>query len=142
MPASSASQWARSSRRRNAGPDSSRWNHSARLRPVVTGMRAMRLVCRFGEWVSDNWHLHIWESALDLSVPHRRPPDNPQLATKCSAEPLEDHRHALAAADAHGFKTQGGVMELQAVQEGGSDARPGHAERVTDRDRPAVHVQL
>jgi hypothetical protein len=24
----------------------------------VTGMRAMRLLCRFGEWVSDNWHLH------------------------------------------------------------------------------------
>src|SRR5436305_1194972 len=92
MPASSASQWARSSRRRNAGPDSSRWNHSARLRPVTTGMRAMRLVCRFGEWVSDNWHLH-GESALDLSVPHRRPPDHPPVATNCSATAPEAHHH-------------------------------------------------
>src|SRR5689334_24826257 len=114
MPASSASQWARSSRRRNAGPDSSRWNHSARLRPVTTGMRAMRLVCRFGEWVSDNWHLH-GESALDLSVPHRRPPDTPKVATKCSVKPLEDNRNPLPAAHAHGLQAKVAAVDLKAV---------------------------
>ena len=72
MLASSASQCARSSRRRNAGPDSRRRNHSARSRPVTTGMRAMRLLCRFGEWVQR-------QLAPPWFAP--QPPGNPQPAT-------------------------------------------------------------
>src|SRR5258707_13963687 len=120
MPASSASQWACSSRRRNAGPDSSRWNHSARVRPVVTGMRAMRLLCRFGEWISDNWHLHGKLSCAESAS--SKAAWQPLVATKCSAKPLEDHRHALTAAHAHGLEPQGRVVELQTVQQGGGDA--------------------
>ena len=72
-----------------------------------------------------------------------QPPDARKVnRAKCSAEPLEDHRHALAAAHAHGLQAQGRVVELQAVQQGGGDARPGHAERVPDRDGAAVHVEL
>src|SRR6516164_8012934 len=110
MPASSASQWARSSRRRNAGPDSRRWNHSARSRPVTTGIRAIRLLCRLGEWLSDTGTSR--EAPLVLRVPYPTPPGNPRTATKCSAEPLEDHRHALATADAHGLQAQCRVVEL------------------------------
>src|SRR5262245_8495710 len=56
-------------------------------------------------------------------------------------EALEDHGHALAAADAHGLQADGLVVELEAVDEGGGDPRPRHAERVADGDRAAVDVQ-
>src|SRR5437588_3983353 len=59
-----------------------------------------------------------------------------------SAEPLEDHRHALAAADAHGLQTERLVTGAQTVEQGARDARSGHAERVTDGDRAAVDVEL
>src|SRR5438445_2072995 len=81
------------------------------------------------------------EAPLVLRVPYPRPPGNPLPATKCSAKPLEDHRHALTAAHAHGLEPEGRVVELQAVQQGSGDARPGHAEGMPDRDGPAVHVE-
>jgi hypothetical protein len=34
----------------------------------VTGMRAMRLLCRFGEWVSDNWHLQGSSSSAESAL--------------------------------------------------------------------------
>jgi len=58
-----------------------------------------------------------------------------------SVQAFEDHRHALAAADAHGLQADRLVVELEAVQQRGGDPGPGHAERVPDGDRPAVHVQ-
>ena len=58
------------------------------------------------------------------------------------AEPLEEHRHALAAAHAHGLQSDRLVVELQAVQQRGGDSCAGHAERVTDRDSAAVDVEL
>src|SRR5213080_1259052 len=59
-----------------------------------------------------------------------------------SAEALEHHRHALAAADAHGLQPEGAVLRLQTVEQRAGDAGAGHAERVADGDRAAVHVQL
>src|SRR5207248_5433417 len=57
-------------------------------------------------------------------------------------QPLDDHGHALAAADAHGLETDGLVQRLQVVDEGGHDAGPGLAERVAQRDGAAVRVEL
>src|ERR1017187_126919 len=59
-----------------------------------------------------------------------------------SGQPLEDHRHALATANAHGLQAEGIVVEPQAVQERRGEPGTGHPERVPDRDRPAVHVEL
>src|SRR5215468_11785454 len=56
-PCSSDSQCARSSQRRNAGPDSRLANHSGSARPVTEGMRAIRFLCVSGEWFRVNWHL-------------------------------------------------------------------------------------
>src|SRR5262249_5864949 len=59
-----------------------------------------------------------------------------------SAQPFEDHGHALAAADAHGFEAELLVVPLQGVDQGGGDPGAGHAERVADGDGAAVDVQL
>src|SRR5208337_5061985 len=56
-------------------------------------------------------------------------------------EPLDDHGHALAAADAHGFQADGLVPGDQVVEQGGGDPGAGHAERVAQRDGAAVHVE-
>src|SRR6204780_4978411 len=74
-------------------------------------------------------------------------PWNPHLNTpsasghRLSVESLDDHGHALAAADAHGFQADGLVPGDQAVEEGGGDPGAGHAERVAQRDGAAVHVE-
>src|SRR5262245_1565947 len=57
-------------------------------------------------------------------------------------EALDDHRHALAAADAHALHAVARTGLVHAVEERGHDARAGHAERVAERDRAAVHVEL
>jgi hypothetical protein len=43
---------------------------------VTAGMRAIRLLCRFGEWVSDNWHLQEASSCAEsaLSAATFQPP--------------------------------------------------------------------
>src|SRR4051794_12500668 len=58
-----------------------------------------------------------------------------------SAEAFEDRRHTLAATDAHRLETERLVLELQPVDQRAGDARAGHAERVADGDRTAVHVE-
>ena len=45
-------------------------------------------------------------------------------------------------ADAHALEPEAGVAVLHAVEQRGHDAGAGHAERVAERDRAAVHVQL
>src|SRR5215217_8137183 len=57
-------------------------------------------------------------------------------------ESLDDHRHALAAADAHRLQTERLVLCRKVVQQRGGDTRTRHTERVTQRDRPAGHVEL
>src|SRR6476661_4582270 len=59
-----------------------------------------------------------------------------------SGQALDDHGHALAAADAHRLDAERLVRLLEAVDQGGHDAGTGHAERVTEGDRPTVDVEL
>src|SRR4051812_35162074 len=59
-----------------------------------------------------------------------------------SAEALDHHGHALAAADAHRLEAERLVVVLQRVDERRRDARARHAERMTDGDRTAVDVEL
>ena len=48
----------------------------------------------------------------------------------------------MAAADAHGLDAELLVVPLQRVDQRAGDAGAGHAERVADRDRAAVDVEL
>jgi hypothetical protein len=57
-------------------------------------------------------------------------------------EALDDHGHALAAADAHRLDAERLVGLLEAVDQRGHDAGAGHAERVAEGDGAAVHVEL
>ena len=57
-------------------------------------------------------------------------------------EALDDHRHALAATDAHRLEADGAAGVLEAVEQRGHDAGAGHAERVAEGDGAAVDVQL
>src|SRR6478609_5782510 len=51
------------------------------------------------------------------------------------AEAFDDHGHAHAATDAHRLQSGLLVPSAQAVDQGGGDPGPGHAERVAQRDR-------
>ena len=56
---------------------------------------------------------------------------------------LDDHRHALAAADAHRLEAVAACRaSSRPLMQRGHDAGAGHAERVAERDRAAVHVEL
>src|SRR6266851_3088197 len=55
---------------------------------------------------------------------------------------LHDHRHPLAAADAHRLEPVGLVLFTQTVEQRAQDARPGHPERVAKRDGATVRVEL
>ena len=48
----------------------------------------------------------------------------------------------MTATDTHRFHPDGLTCALQSVDEGGHDARTGHAERVTKSDGAAMHVEL
>src|SRR5438270_2556515 len=58
------------------------------------------------------------------------------------ADALDDHGHALTAADAHGFETHGLVERLQVVDQRRHDAGAGHAEGVPEGDGAAVGIEL
>src|SRR4029077_3284960 len=58
------------------------------------------------------------------------------------AQALDDHRHALASADAHRLEADRLVRRLEAIEERRHDAGAGHPERVPEGDRTAVHIQL
>src|SRR5688572_8588667 len=55
---------------------------------------------------------------------------------------LEQSRRAHTAADAHGDDRVLGAAPAALDQDMASHARAAHAERVADRDRAAVHVEL
>src|SRR5688500_14286324 len=59
-----------------------------------------------------------------------------------SAEALDDHGHALAAADAHRLETVGPARGLEAMDQRRHDAGTGHAEGVAQGDAAAMHVEL
>ena len=58
------------------------------------------------------------------------------------ANPLENHRDALADADAHGGQAELGVAVAHGVDEGGGDAGAARAERVADGDGAAADVDF
>src|SRR5437764_1211726 len=65
-----------------------------------------------------------------------------QRAMGGSAEALDHHGHALAAADAHRLEPELLVVVLQRVDERRRDPRTGHAEGVADGDGAAVDIEL
>src|SRR3954470_24352657 len=73
------------------------------------------------------------------SSTHSTPPAERSVVL---AEALQHHGHALATTDAHGLATELLVVVLQRVDERRRDARARHAERVADRDRATVDVEL
>src|SRR5262245_31640746 len=121
-------------------------------------MRAIRFLCVSREWFRVNWHLHGATPASVESASRPRswqPPEqtsskregaltetgpNEDARQAESGQPLDHHGHALPAAHAHRLQAERLVVELEAVQQGGGDPGPGHAERVPDRDRSAVDV--
>src|SRR5262245_4455233 len=60
----------------------------------------------------------------------------------CSSHPLDDGRGAHAAADAQGHQRGRLVGALELVEHGAEDHRAGRAERMTERDRAAIDVDL
>src|SRR5262249_36409003 len=56
--------------------------------------------------------------------------------------PLQRERDALAHADAHGGERKLAAALLQTVHRGQGKARPRHAERVPERDRAAVRIDV
>src|SRR5260370_39444930 len=58
------------------------------------------------------------------------------------SDALERQRGALADADAHRGKSITPAAPLQFQRDGAGDAGPGHAERVAERDRPAVWIDV
>src|SRR3954469_23949042 len=58
-----------------------------------------------------------------------------------SAQALQDQRHALAPADAHGDQAGGLVVPVQGVEHRVLQPGTGHPEGVADRDGAAVDVQ-
>ncbi len=57
-----------------------------------------------------------------------------------SAEPFEDHGHALATGGTHRLDGELLVALLQGVDRGRGDPRPGHPERMSQRDRSAIDI--
>src|SRR6188472_3795034 len=64
------------------------------------------------------------------------------LTSAPSVQALDEHRHALAAADAHRLEADRPVERLQVVEQRVHDPRARHAIRVAERDRAAVRVEL
>ena len=56
-------------------------------------------------------------------------------------EPLQHDSHSLTAADAHRLQAELDVPHPHRIQQRGHDPRAGAAERMTERDRSAMHVE-
>src|SRR5436190_16052830 len=93
-----------------------------RLAPVMTTFRPRR-------------------SIIDPTEPVRRPARSPG-ATIWSRALLDDERDTLAAADAGRRDADAAAAPLELLEQGVRDARPRRPERVTERDRAAVDVEL
>src|SRR5688500_16157156 len=60
----------------------------------------------------------------------------------CELNPLDDHRNPLPAADARGSQPVALLAAAQLVQDREHETRAGRAERMAERDRAAVDVEL
>ena len=58
------------------------------------------------------------------------------------SDALERQRRALADADAHRRKRVAAAAPLKLERSGACDARARHAERMAERDRPAVRIDM
>src|SRR5207302_5659545 len=92
--------------------------------PFARPARVIRSARRYGSLRETRY---VWR--LDTGVPR---------LTKT----LDDHRHPLAAAHAHGFQADRLVFRDEAVQQGAEDAGPRHPEGMAERDRAAVRIEL
>src|SRR6478735_2069749 len=81
-------------------------------------------------------HECCWSSSSQ-----RGPPASVMPRSLVLADALEDHRHALAAADAHGDEAGGLVVPVEAVEHRVLQSGAGHAEGVADGDGAAVDVE-
>src|SRR6202043_2513005 len=61
---------------------------------------------------------------------------------KLASHPFQRQRYALADADAHGGEREPAAAPFQAVHGGEREARARHAERMAERDRPAMGVDV
>ena len=48
----------------------------------------------------------------------------------------------MSQADAHGGEAELGIFTLHLINQRGANTRPGTTQRMTERDRPAVEVDL
>src|SRR4029079_9837578 len=64
----------------------------------------------------------------------------PALVT--SAQSLDDHCHSLSSTDTHRFESECLIGVLEPMDERCHDSGSGHAERMAERDRSTVHVEL
>src|SRR5256885_14528822 len=79
-----------------------------------------------------------WAASGMLSISH--PISTTALTIRSG--PLQDNGHAHAARDTERGESQRRVALAQLVGARQDDARPRHADGVTESDRAAVHVQL
>src|SRR5207248_2240791 len=95
------------------------------------------------EWGIDIWRLPGVFGWLQGALAAESEQDPCELLAAVDlAQPFQHHRHALTAADAHRLQAPLLVVELQRVDQRAGDPGAGHAERVADRDRAAVDVEL
>src|SRR5205807_6777972 len=80
----------------------------------------------------------IWTSRIRRQKTSRAGSFPPTVAPRSKppelVQPLDEHRHSLAAADAHRLEPDRAVGLVEVVQERAHDPRAGHAVRVTERD--------
>src|ERR1700738_4450737 len=67
---------------------------------------------------------------------------NSHTAKVTSSQPLDQHRHPLHTADAHRPQADRPVALLQTVDQRRHDPGSGHPERMPERDRSALRVEL
>src|SRR3954452_13108568 len=65
-----------------------------------------------------------------------------ERAPSTTSDPFERERYALPHADAHGGKRALATALLQAVDRGQRNARARHSERMPERDRAAVGIDV
>src|SRR5205807_6033445 len=63
-------------------------------------------------------------------------------ATLEASAPLDAHRDGVSPAEAEGGQAPLRAAVLHAVDQGREHASPAASDRVTEGDRPAVHVEL
>src|SRR6478735_9890031 len=77
-----------------------------------------------------------------MTIPIASPTTTRTITSNIASHAFQDHRVRHAPALAHGLQAVAATRALQLVDERGRETRPGTTQRVTQRDRAAVHVDL